>query len=711
MTIFKKFAWYGSSVAFATVLALALLVTGPAQTAEAANEAITGVEITRTSEVAGATTTYTVVFTNGTAGGANNTALTAGDTITVDFAGTGVVGTIQVLAATTVTVGTGITGCTGTTTVASGGDGNAAVVTLGAGCAVANDAVGVTLTLGNVRNGAVAAAAALGAVTTNGLVDDGTAGNDTTTNATTAAGIATAATAGIGIGADVTTTPAVGGNFYVSAYLNVAGGAVSFSTTNGVFASTNTAALTCLDAATCDLDATANMVTVLVVGNSVAGAGTVSASFAGATSTKVVTFVGGAASAAVTPTAAQNIAATGGAVTLTVTFSDSNGAAIPAGSVVTVTTNLGVLSLVGVVQDAGATAGACAGQACTNGATSNTGTYKVSLTGGGAAGTATVTFSTGTVSATKTVTLSGTTASITSVGSEYDTNSVNGVFATTTEVANGATPAAATITNGFRVKATLKDSAGTIVGGVTPTIASTTSGVTFAACGASSATTGIATCVVTAQPTTAGTVVNFTITVAGTPAVTATGTWKVGATFSSTTSTVEVAAADIAPVTSGPITVTLKDSAGNLVGDGTSVTLVVTAGALVAATAQSIDGVATFTYVSPSAAQQVNATALVGTKTGTKTFSVGAVAPTPTEGEGTFASAPAESGVSIVVFNGGTVAQLAETAAGLDVVSVSATVDGAFVVYIVGAPAFVNAAFNAAFPDGLAAGTAVILKK
>ena len=82
-------------------------------------------------------------------------------------------------------------------------------------------------------------------------------------------------------------------------------------------------------------------------------------------------------------------------------------------------------------------------------------------------------------------------------------------------------------------------------------------------------------------------------------------------------------AADIAPVSAGSITVVLTDSSGNLIGDGTSVTLVITAGALLASTARTVNGVATFTYVSPAAAQMVNVTALVDTKTASATFNVG----------------------------------------------------------------------------------------
>jgi len=160
----------------------------------------------------------------------------------------------------------------------------------------------------------------------------------------------------------------------------------------------------------------------------------------------------------------------------------------------------------------------------------------------------------------------------------------------------------------------------------------------------------------------------------------------------------------------GTITATVTDANGIPMVDGTSVTMVVTAGSLLNSTATTKDGVATFQYVSPGATQTVNATALVGTKTGSDTFSVGAVTPPPAE-SGSFTGTIAASGVSLVVFDGGTVEALASAAADAGLVSVSLTVDGKFVVYIVGAPAFVNAAFNAAFADGIAASTPVIVKK
>ncbi len=70
--------------------------------------------------------------------------------------------------------------------------------------------------------------------------------------------------------------------------------------------------------------------------------------------------------------------------------------------------------------------------------------------------------------------------------------------------------------------------------------------------------------------------------------------------------------------------------------------------------------------------------------------------------EGAFEGEIAASGVSLVVFNGTSVADLLAAAQAEDLISVAATVDGEFVVYVVGAPEFVNAAFESEFTGGFA---------
>lgn len=68
----------------------------------------------------------------------------------------------------------------------------------------------------------------------------------------------------------------------------------------------------------------------------------------------------------------------------------------------------------------------------------------------------------------------------------------------------------------------------------------------------------------------------------------------------------------------------------------------------------------------------------------------------------------APSGVSIVSFTG-TTAQLGTAGAAAKVLTVSATVSGKMLTYVIGAPAFVNVEFNAAFATGLN-GTLIIVK-
>jgi hypothetical protein len=129
-------------------------------------------------------------------------------------------------------------------------------------------------------------------------------------------------------------------------------------------------------------------------------------------------------------------------------------------------------------------------------------------------------------------------------------------------------------------------------------------------------------------------------------------------------------------------------------------------------------GVGTCVFAAPGTAQNVNVTAVVtsGTtvKTGSGTINVGGAVttPTPTEGEGTFDREVPNVGVNTAVYNGGTVDQLSAATAAAGGISVTVFVDGQATVLIPGAPAFVNAAFNAAFPDGtVPAGTIVLVVK
>lgn len=72
-------------------------------------------------------------------------------------------------------------------------------------------------------------------------------------------------------------------------------------------------------------------------------------------------------------------------------------------------------------------------------------------------------------------------------------------------------------------------------------------------------------------------------------------------------------------------------------------------------------------------------------------------------------SAPLVAGVNLATYGGGPLNQLQAELGEAGATSIVMTVDGAFVIHIVGAPAFVNAGFATAFADGLPAGAAVLI--
>lgn len=68
-------------------------------------------------------------------------------------------------------------------------------------------------------------------------------------------------------------------------------------------------------------------------------------------------------------------------------------------------------------------------------------------------------------------------------------------------------------------------------------------------------------------------------------------------------------------------------------------------------------------------------------------------------------------GVALVLFEGGSIADLVAAAQAQGVTTVSTTVDGKFTVHVVGAPAFVNAAFDTRFEAGFPGQTPMVLTK
>lgn len=72
-------------------------------------------------------------------------------------------------------------------------------------------------------------------------------------------------------------------------------------------------------------------------------------------------------------------------------------------------------------------------------------------------------------------------------------------------------------------------------------------------------------------------------------------------------------------------------------------------------------------------------------------------------------SVPLVAGANLATYGGGPLNQLQAELGEAGATSIVMTVDGAFVIHIVGAPAFVNADFTTAFPDGLPAGATVLI--
>jgi len=68
------------------------------------------------------------------------------------------------------------------------------------------------------------------------------------------------------------------------------------------------------------------------------------------------------------------------------------------------------------------------------------------------------------------------------------------------------------------------------------------------------------------------------------------------------------------------------------------------------------------------------------------------------------------AGSNLATYHGGTVEQCATDAAADSVTSIAVTVDGAYIIHVVGAPTFVNAAFAAHFVLEVPAGTIVLLE-
>ena len=442
MSFIKKIAWYGSPVALAAMMAVALLLAGPAEKAEAASS-ITGGTWTAPLQLAGLTETYTIAAT-ATETVAAEGDLAAGDTLTVTFpAGF----TPPSDGGTFTPTGAGWATCGGTTATA------AQVVTItltdsGGTCAVDTSAGGVIdFTLSGVKNDGAGTKAAAGF----------TLGITSVASPTDPAGVAASADVeivGLTLSGAPTSIPADGAsNTLISitpsaAAANTGGGLITLTTTNGKILTTpattagdlfSAAPNVSLDGLTASQSAvityagvTAATVTLQAPAASGSATVTVRATPAGGGSSVLmgqitITFTTATAdpvlsSISVTPTTTVSVAAAGGAgngAALTITLKDQFGATLISGTSVTVSTDgIGVIDSNATTCNLGANdTGAAANSDADCKFTSTGGADIIEVYGINVAGTTTVTIkatpagSTTAISKTKTVTLTGGTVS------------------------------------------------------------------------------------------------------------------------------------------------------------------------------------------------------------------------------------------------------------------------------------------------------------
>lgn len=403
-----------------------------------------------------------------------------------------------------------------------------------------------------------------------------------------------------------------------------------------------------------------------------------------------------------------NASAPGNETIITATVTSSSGNAVAANTLVTFTTTSG--SFGAASGFSGCVAGEGLQQCTGNTQTADdgepaeaAGEAKVSLQGLNVAGTATVTARVG----------SGPTTSITVVLSGDATNIA-------LSLASASIPTGANAANQTYAIATVTDAAGNAVANVTPSFAVTAPGTGQVAldpgfdgdaggsltdCTTGTNAAGRCTVGVGNAPTAGLQTIRGRIVVNGAN-VDATAELRLAKALD----TVEVA---VGPVANGLATVSVKalDVDGNPAANAAAGAVVgaASAGAVVNCSGV-VNGEATCTYVPPTTSQTVTVTAVVTIGSVTKQGSVQLpnTGGTPI-GDGSFSGDIAASGVSIVSFDGGSVADLGAAASAAGLTSVWVTIDGDMIGYIVGAPAFVNAAFNAAFPDGLAEGTLAIV--
>jgi hypothetical protein len=370
------------------------------------------------------------------------------------------------------------------------------------------------------------------------------------------------------------------------------------------------------------------------------------------------------------------------------------------GQTVTVITTLGLLETDGAgacLTDANDTLAGGA-QACTA-TTAGAGQYTVSLFGAGSTGTATVSAIKGSLSASKDVTLYGAASSATGTGP--GTMQASSAAAANTQYLT----MKVVDTSGNAVSGVVIGNP-TVSGAATPIIVDNTGvGPATGAVACSAGTNGKGECTIKLTSSTTSSLGDHTITVTvpGITAKTVVVVKVVGVTATITND----APASVAGSSQTEIIATGVDANGDNVGNGvtTTATIIEGNGGLLNVDATTTAGQQKFTFVAPSSAGTTTILVTMGTASQLITVSVGAAAPTPGAGFG----AALTTGVNLTTYGGGTVAQLGTDAADGGATSVSVTVEGAFIVYVVGAPAFVNQGFSDNFPDGVPAGTVVLV--
>ena len=491
-----------------------------------------------------------------------------------------------------------------------------------------------TLTLNGIQVRPSTALTAAGAAS--GVWADGTATivglvGDTGITLTATFDTGNYVTAGSGVGATSTGTP-VGSTILVVSAQGTGLTSATFQTTAGTFSANGNATVFCADGVTsCDQTGAVN--DVVQVGLILPASGkavvTVTPAGVGAASTITLTLTAAKVLSSVNVGTASVSVDAAGTTAGNVVFQlrDQNGAAFTTAGTITVSTNLGVIDADGAgvtcttAIDNTLTAGSDASCTITS---QNGSSYTVQVFGNGVSGAATVTITStiggATVSGTKAVTISGTVSTLAIKFQSIHTSTPSPSWA------DASTPAAAATGATFRASITPLDAAGRRVSGVDAVL-------TFspASCAATDS---------LGDANSTGTVdnrqgLNPALAAGTTCTVTATSNLKTAAaTFTvgsgqATTSVVTVTAPDVATATTSTITVSVAGSTGIAVADNTSVTLVVTAGAVIDGTVETKNGVASFTYVSPGTAQTVAATAvLTNNVTGSGSFAVvGAVTP------------------------------------------------------------------------------------